>query len=88
MSELANEAYRKILYYLGEAKADEVATDVRNGEMTADEAIQEITNGDLSAGGDIELVPRSAHNFGYSEDGQYFLTYDQYTGAFDVWEVA
>lgn len=38
MSKLSNEAYRKILCYLGEAKADEVAEDVRNGEMTAEEA--------------------------------------------------
>lgn len=57
-----------------------------HNQMTADEAIQKITNGDMSADTEIEQVPRSAHNFGTSKDGKYFLTYDQYTGAFDVWE--
>ena len=38
MGKLANGAYKKILRYLGEAKADEVAEYVRNGEMTAEEA--------------------------------------------------
>ena len=69
--------------------AYEIYDALTHNQMTADEAIQEITNGDLSPDGvEIEVVPRSAHNFGYSDDGQYFLTYDQYTGALDVWEVA
>ena len=68
--------------------AYEIYDALTHNQMTADEAIKEITNGDLTADSDIEVVPRSAHNFGYSDDGQYFLTYDQYTGAFDVWEVA
>ena len=68
--------------------AYEIYDALTHNQMTAEEAIQEITNGDMSADSDIEVVPRSAHNFGYTDDGRYFLTYDQYTGAFDVWEVA
>ena len=68
--------------------AYEIYDALTHNQMTAEEAIQEITNGDMSADGDVEVVPRSAHNFGSSSDGRYFLTYDQYTGAFDVWEKA
>lgn len=33
-----------------------------------------------------EVIPRDSYIFGYSGDGKYILTYDTYTGAFDVWE--
>ena len=59
-----------------------------HNEMTAEEAIYKITNGDMSADTEVEFVPRSAHIWGHTKDGRYFLTYDQYVGAFDVWEKA
>ena len=59
-----------------------------HNQMTADEAIKEITNGNLSVESQPEPIPRQARNLGESDDGKYFLTYDQYTGAFDVWEKA
>lgn len=57
-----------------------------HNEMTADEAIRVITNGDLTPDTEPEVVPRDVVTFGTSSDGRYFLTYDKYTGAFDVWE--
>ena len=57
-----------------------------HNEMTADEAIRAITNGDLTPDTEPEVVSRDAVNFGTSNDGRYFLTYDRYTGTFDVWE--
>lgn len=66
--------------------AYEIYDMLTHNQMTADEAIREITGGVMTADREAEAVPRSAHNFGFSRDGGYFLTYDQYTGAFDVWE--
>lgn len=38
MPKLSNEAYQRILIYLGEGKANEVAADVESGEMDRKEA--------------------------------------------------
>lgn len=59
-----------------------------HNEITVDEAIDLITNGDLTPDTEPETVSRDTINFGTSSDGRYFLTYDQYVGAFDVWEHA
>ena len=59
-----------------------------HNQITADQVIRELTGGNAVAESEPEVVPRSALNFGMSKDGRYMLTYDQYTGAFDVWELA
>ena len=58
-----------------------------HNEITTDEAIETLTGGDLTPEGYLETISRNTINFGTSEDGKYLLTYDQYTGAFDVWEL-
>ena len=57
-----------------------------HNEINVDEAIHLITNGDLTPDTEPEVVSRDSINFGTSSDGRYFITYDKYTGALDVWE--
>lgn len=59
-----------------------------HNQLTADEVIQELSGGDLVSDSEPEVISRGCHVFGKSNDGRYMLTYDTYTGAFDIWEVA
>ena len=83
-----------VLTFGDEMSSQEEADDAYNyydwlthNQITADEVIQELTGGDAVAEAEPEVVPRSAHCFGTSNDGRYMLTYDKFTGAFDVWEM-
>ena len=56
-----------------------------HNEISVDEAIRMLANGNLESDTEPEPVPRSEITFGTNATGQYFLTYDKFTGAFDVW---
>lgn len=71
-----------------QAEADfayEIYDKLTHNEISVDEAIWEITNGSLETDMEPEAVPRSAIAFGTNATGKYFLTYDKFTGALDVW---
>ena len=71
-----------------QAEADfayEIYDKLTHNEISVDEAIWKITNGNLETDTEPEAVPRSAIEFGTNTTGKYFLTYDKFTGAFDVW---
>ena len=71
-----------------QAEADfayEIYDKLTHNEISVDEAIWKITNGNLETDTEPETVPRSAIEFGTNTTGKYFLTYDKFTGAFDVW---
>lgn len=70
----------------GANKAYEIYDWLSHNQMTAEEAIQEIldfTGSDGSCDMEDEIIPRSVHIYGETE--QYILGYDSYTGAFDIW---
>ena len=71
-----------------QAEADfayEIYDKLTHNEISVDKAMWELTNGNLEADTEPEAVPRSAIEFGTNTTGKYFLTYDKFTGAFDVW---
>ena len=71
-----------------QAEADfayEIYDKLTHNEISVDEAIWKITNGNLETATEPEAVPRSAIEFGTNTTGKYFLTYDKFTGALDVW---
>ncbi len=71
-----------------QAEADfayEIYDKLTHNEITVDKAIWKLTNGNLETDTEPEAVPRSAIEFGTNTTGKYFLTYDKFTGAFDVW---
>ena len=60
-----------------------------HNEYNVDEAIKYIQKyGYEDSAMEQEAIPRDSHIFGRSSDGKYILTYDTYTGAFDVWKSA
>lgn len=60
-----------------------------HNEITSNEAILEITQGCFVSDDFKEFVHyANVLVMGDSDDGKYRLTYDRYTGIFDVWEIA
>lgn len=59
-----------------------------HNQMTVDEIIKELGSEIIGAAPEVETVGRGCKILGYSDDLSYFLTYDQYTGALDVWEIS
>jgi hypothetical protein len=78
--------------YLGETEGEEeedlayaLYDKLSHCEMETGKAIEFVlTNGVQDNCVEPEILPRSARNCG--ETDRYILTYDSYTGAFDVWE--
>lgn len=56
-----------------------------HNEITVDQVIDQI-KGDTPSGIEPEVIARDCRILGYDSTGLYFLTYDQFTGALDVWE--
>lgn len=61
---------------------------ISHNEISTNDAILkciEESGDELNA--DKEIIPDCCIIYGKSDDGKYILTYDEFTGDFDVWEV-
>lgn len=68
-------------------KAYSIYDRLTHNEINADDAIRLICEGDYTSDTEPEVISRDSLLFGRSNDDRYLLTYDRYTGAFDVWEI-